>query len=336
MLTRWEETVTPDRDEYGRFPAMASVAYKQGFLDHPIVDEYALILRAWLKVIYPNWQPRSRQFEVKLSHDVDHVQHFPNWRRGARVVMGDVLKRHDLELAKENAINTLARMANPRWDYYYRGIYKLAELSKAYGFSNDAFHFMAAEPGPFDQGYDIQAPFVRECIETLLQEGFEIGLHPSYNTYGKPAQLLEEKARLDAVLGYSEYGGRQHYLRFKVPDTWRHWEQVGLTYDSTMTYAEYEGFRCGTCHPFRPFDIEQNRELDLWELPLIVMEGTLRHYRNLTPEQGERRVMELARRCRQVEGTFTLLWHNVSLNQNWTLWRTIYERILGKLAVLQG
>ncbi|HET60332.1 MAG TPA: hypothetical protein ENN32_08195 [Chloroflexi bacterium] len=336
LLTRWEETVVPDRDEHGRFPATASVAYKQGFLDRPIVDEYALILRAWLKVLCPNWRPEPHKFEVKLSHDVDHVQRFPNWRKGARTLLGDVLKRHDPGLAKDSAINTLAQIANPRWDHYYRGIYKLAELSKAYGFSNDAFYFMAAEPGPFDPGYDIQAPFVRECIETLLQEGFEIGLHPSYKTFEEPSRLLEEKARLDAVLGYSEYGGRQHYLRVQVPDTWRHWEQAGFAYDSTMTYADCAGFRCGTCHPFRPFDLHQNRELDLWEIPLIVMEGTLFHYRHLTPQQVEQRILELAQRCSQVEGTFTLLWHNTSLYQNWTVWRTTYERVLKQLMELQN
>jgi len=336
MLTRWEETVVPDRDEHGRFPATASVAYKQGFLDRPIVDEYALILREWLKVLCPHWHPEPRKFAVKLSHDIDHVQRFPNWRKGVRTLLGDVLKRRDLGLAKESAINTLAQIANPRWDHYYRGIYKLAELSKAYGFSNDAFYFMAADPGPFDQGYDIQAPFVRECIETLLQGGFEIGLHPSYKTFGEPVRLLEEKARLDAVLGYSEYGSRQHYLRCQVPDTWRHWEQAGFAYDSTMTYADRAGFRCGTCHPFRPFDLHQNRELDLWEIPLIVMEGTLIHYRHLTPQQAEQRILELAKRCCQVEGTFTLLWHNTSLYQNWMAWRTTYERVLKQLMELQN
>ncbi|MBN1429117.1 MAG: hypothetical protein JXB07_12145, partial [Anaerolineae bacterium] len=78
MLTRWEETVFPVRDEHDRFPATASVAYKHGFLDRPLVDEYALILREWLRVILPGWEPESRSFSVKLSHDIDHLRRFPS------------------------------------------------------------------------------------------------------------------------------------------------------------------------------------------------------------------------------------------------------------------
>ena len=40
MLTRWEEYVNRTRDNHNRFQATASLAYKQGFLDRPIVNEY--------------------------------------------------------------------------------------------------------------------------------------------------------------------------------------------------------------------------------------------------------------------------------------------------------
>ena len=38
MLARLEELVKPDRDHYERFPAAASLAYREGFLDRPIVN----------------------------------------------------------------------------------------------------------------------------------------------------------------------------------------------------------------------------------------------------------------------------------------------------------
>ena len=40
MLTRYEEVVVPTRDSYGRFPASASVAHREGFLGLPVVDVY--------------------------------------------------------------------------------------------------------------------------------------------------------------------------------------------------------------------------------------------------------------------------------------------------------
>ena len=61
------------------------------------------------------------------------------------------------------------------------------------------------------------------------------------------------------------------------------------------------------------------------------MDGTLYQYRDLTPEQGQARILELARRCKQVGGTFTLLWHNSSLDGEWRPWAEVYRRVVGAL-----
>jgi hypothetical protein len=328
MLSRWEEMMVRVRDKHDRFPAAASVAYKQGFLDRPIVDVYGLILQAWLKKLLPAWQPKPGRFSVKLTHDVDSIRRLRNLYSAALVFGADLLKRHDPVLAWQT-INEAIRQfsSSPEQAAYFRAIYFLAELSKQFG-QESAFYFMAAEPQPPDNDYEVHSALMRKCIDDLRQQGCELGFHPGYHTLNNPERLALEKARLDAVLGETRYGGRQHYLRFQVPDTWRHWEQVGLTYDSTMAYADHEGFRCGTCHRFRPFDVGQDRKLYLWERPLIVMDSTLRQYRQLTPAQGEQRILELARQCQQVQGTFILLWHNSSLTERWQLWATMYQRII--------
>jgi hypothetical protein len=332
MLSRWEETIVPTRDEHGRFPAEASVGYKQGFLDHPVVDEYALILREWLKVLLPGWEPEERSFSVKLSHDIDNIRRFRSAYAAARTLGKDLLEQHSLRRAYSTARDALAQTVAPARTDYVRGVYYLAGISRQFGFGNDAFYFMVHGRAPRGDGYDLASPVTQKIIEDLRERGFEIGLHASYDTFQEPTLLAEEKARLDAFLGDTCYGGRQHFLRFQAPDTWRHWEQVGLTYDSTMTYADREGFRCGTCHPFRPFDIEQNREMELLEVPLIVMDGTLRDYRRLTPEEGEARILELAQRCQQVEGEFTLLWHNSSVTGEWQPWASKYQSVLKSLS----
>ncbi|MFW6116518.1 MAG: polysaccharide deacetylase family protein [bacterium] len=332
MLSRWEETVVATRDEHGRFPAQAGVAYKQGLLDRPIVDEYALILREWLKVLLPRWEPRKRPFSVQLSHDVDHLRRFPDVMAVLRCAGGDLLKRRNLALAHLALSDTAAQVLSPETSSYVQGIRLLADLSRKHGLSNDVFYFMADGPGPFGGGYDPATPLVKRCIESVQRQGFEIGLHASYDAFGDRERLAEERRRLEATAGQPVRAVRQHYLRFRVPDTWRDFERVGLRRDSTMAYADHEGFRCGTCHAFRPFDLERNRSLDLWELPLVVMDGTLRGYRGLTPKQAEQRVLTLANRCESVEGVFTMLWHNSSLSREWLPWVSMYERLVQELA----
>lgn len=332
MLTRWEETIVPDRDEHNRFPAVASVAYKQGFLDHPIVDEYALILREWLKVLLPNWQPRPRAFTVQLTHDIDSLRNFVSLPLALRILTGDLLKRRDVQLARQTFRDAVQQVANP-WEMdHFKGLAELVRISQAAGFGRDAFYVMTTNPALLQSDYNYRSPLLHAAFHNLRAQDFEIGLHAGYTTPNNPEKLAEEKARLDILLGEQHYGGRQHYLRFTVPDTWRHWESAGLTYDATLGYPKREGFRCGTCHPFHPFDIECDSELALWEHPLIVMDGTLKLHRQLTPKQGGQCILELAHRCQAVGGNFVLLWHNSSLHRDWQPWGEMYTRVVHELA----
>jgi hypothetical protein len=336
MLTRWEETARDDHDEHGRFRASHSVADRHGFIDQPIIDLYGGFLGTHLsRDLLPGWKQTPRRFEVLLSHDIDDLHRFRSLGQGIRRVGGDLLKRRNPGEAVDNMTAILHPVVAPRRAAEYRGIFELAELSTSSGVRS-AFYFMSADRSPLDTGYDPTSPMLREAIEFVRKSGHEVGLHPGYETFDNPTLLAREKARLDAVLGETRYGGRQHFLRFAPPRTWRHWEQVGLTYDSTLGFIDREGFRCGTCHPYRPFDLEENRELDLLEIPLIANDATLRRYRELSPGESLRIIQTLARRCADVGGTFTLLWHNSSLTGVWRTWAPMYRQAVRWLAELGG
>lgn len=329
LLARWEETVLPERDNLGRFPGERSTAYRQGFLDRPVLDEWAVVLRAWLCRLLPGWQPAPRAFSVTLSHDID-VLSLP-LGKGLKLAAQDWLKRKNPRLAAQTLINLL-HPARP--DPYLEGIDLLLRLSSEQGMKS-IFFFQAAAPSRFDDGYDIASPLARKVLARVEAAGFEVGLHPGYYAPEHPEWVAQEKARLDAVLARPARAVRQHFLRVDVPRTWRVFEQAGFVLDSSLTYSDQEGFRCGTCHPYPLFDLAQDRELRLWEHPLVVMEGTLRQYRGLTLGQAYQRILELAGRCRQVGGDFTLLWHNSSFSREWSAWRQGYFEIVPALAQLQ-
>lgn len=85
--------------------------------------------------------------------------------------------------------------------------------------------------------------------------------------------LQLEKNRLEEIIGRDVLGCRQHLLRFEVPTTWRIQEKAGFVYDTTLSFADHDGFRCGICLPSEPYDLVENRILSLWEIPLTVMDG---------------------------------------------------------------
>ena len=191
--------------------------------------------------------------------------------------------------------------------------------SEAHGLRS-AFYFMG---GATDPARDANYPFddwLRRLIREIDGRGHELGLHPSYRTYLDPEAMRRELETLRAVVEAESVeqdvvGGRQHYLRWECPTTWRIWAELGLAYDSTLGYAELCGFRCGTCHAFPVFDLEQRRPLELRERPLIAMEAALLTYQRKALAAAVDELRELKAVCRRFGGTCTFLWHNNRLTR---------------------
>lgn len=329
MLSRWEETVIENRDHYDRFPASASLAFKQGFLDRPLVDEYGIILSKWIQLLLPGWSPLDLHPTIFLSHDIDSIRRFRSIRSTARYILEELFVRHNWR----NLTGTLRGFVDVDFDPDVKSIKLLAEISDHHHLSS-AFYFKTNDPSLFEIGYWKDNSLALHIIRDLLNSGFEVGIHPSHYTYQNMDMLSEEVERLKRVVGLSKIGGRQHNLRFKAPNTWRDWENAGLSYDATVGYADHCGFRCGTCKPFKPFDIGLNRELNIFELPLIVMDVTvMREFADTN--QGKNYIMSYAKRCKDVGGVFSLLWHNTSLMGKWQHWAECYQTLIEELVTCQ-
>jgi hypothetical protein len=154
-------------------------------------------------------------------------------------------------------------------------------------------------------------------LRRVHERGHEVGLHLSYNTFRDPPRVRREfdlllKATESEGISQRAWGGRQHYLRWEAPTTWQAWADAGLDYDSTLSFADRIGFRCGVCYDYPVFNLRTRVALRLRERPLIVMEDSAlrERYMNLTFEQARREIGKLKERCKQFEGDFTLLWHN--------------------------
>ena len=93
MLTRWEEYVNKNRDKHDRFSATESLAYKNGFLDRPIVNEYIEMLKNMLLELGLIQKLKTRNYELLLTHDVDIPLRYRNIMGNIRELAGDILKQ---------------------------------------------------------------------------------------------------------------------------------------------------------------------------------------------------------------------------------------------------
>ena len=338
MLNRIEEIGRTDLDIHQRFPAVSSHAFKYNYLERPIVDEWLNILGQVIQRVWPEVKLKKHGFHMCVSHDVDtpSLYAFQPWKNVFRMMAGHLLKRRDLKAflqapyIKLTSINTLSNL-DPFNTFEW-----LMEKSEANNIKS-AFYFICGRTDPGkDADYEIEHPIMRSLIKKIYKRGHEVGLHPSYNTYLKPHLIKQEsmcfkKVCLESGIQQAFFGGRMHYLRWQHPSTMKSWADAGMSYDSTLGYADRPGFRCGTCFEYPAFNPVSQERISLRIRPLIAMESTFIEggYMSLSNTEISILLKRLKNLCSSVGGTFTLLWHNSSLTSD--AHRELYEEALESL-----
>lgn len=350
LLACWDEHTTAVRDDYGRLPYSASVfaANPHLELEEPAVDAYVDLLRT---VLTPRlealglkplpaagwmWDARKARagHAIALTHDLDKL-----WRwtarefaavgyRSARAALhgnGAALNR-ELGDVGDWLTRHLPQRTDPFWTFP-----QIFGGEDARGVSST--FFVIARHTHITDG--IQPRKYRKRIPqalTLLHgHGSEIGLHGNdsdrlgLDPLGADRSLLARSAHAEV------HGMRYHYLRCLYHETLPLLEQARFSYDTSLAFAEHEGFRCGCSFPFRPYHLGQERPLDLVELPLAVMDGTLQqpHYRSLDAASAERAATAVLARVGRSGGAASILWHNnrfdrrVSRGYDGVYWRLV-------------
>jgi len=328
MLTRWEEYVNKERDKHNRFSSKSSLAFKFDFLNRPIVNEYVELLWKLLVHLNIDQKRKERKFQVTPTHDVDLPKLWWGVKDVIKSIAGDVFKRKDLKSViwtVKNYFKTIKGAKDPFDTFEY-----LMNLSEKNNLTSH-FFFMSGGTSSKDNYYKISNPIIRSLMEEIKDRGHVIGFHPSYNAYDQDSQFKEELANLNENSPSNVNCGRDHFLRFDVPATWQIWEDNRMKWDSSMSYADHEGFRCGVCYAFSVFNVLERKQLKLKEKPLIVMDGSLVTYQNITVEEGYNKVNGLLQKVKKYNGDFVFLWHNSSFNTiTWKPFQIIYEKILNE------
>lgn len=324
MLNRMEEIGRTDLDCHGRFPATASHGYQHSYLERPIVDEWLHILGQAMQRVWPGIKLKQHQFSMKISHDVDNpsLYAFKPWGMIARMMAGRFLKHRDLPaFVKAPYVKLASRLeihpSDPCNTFDW-----IMDRSDRLGLTS-AFYFICGYTAPYDADYHPGDPRIRKLIRHIHARGHEIGLHPSYATYQQPELIRQEADCLRRICAeegvqQDEWGGRMHYLRWEHPTTLQALSDAGMSYDSTLGYADRPGFRCGTCFDFPAFNPTTQQELPLRVRPLVMMEGSVIEdvYMGLGSGQAAlEKALDLKAACKSVGGCFTLLWHNSELQK---------------------
>lgn len=321
MLVRWEEYVNQVKDLHDRFPGIESVACKFNFLHRPIVNEYGEMLWRMLVYIGVKEKRKKKNFNLKLTHDIDFLQ-YPI-RKNIRILVGDILKRKQWDIAWYRVKNLIGNDPFDCYDW-------LMDLSERAGVQSHFYFMSCFQNSPLkDTEFYLKKKKYKEVIAQIKNRKHIIGFHPGYYTYNNYNLWKEEKNVLEHFSNLEVKEGRQHYLRMNIPLTMKIWSENNMCIDSSFGYADYEGFRCGTGDMFPVFDFLLRKSLRLYECPLIVMDGTLCGYRKYSIEKSYEVISYYFRISQKYNSTLTLLFHNTSFdNTDWYGWDELYKQVL--------
>ncbi|MFU7516430.1 polysaccharide deacetylase family protein [Clostridium sp. HCS.1] len=330
MVSRYEEIIVQQKDNHERFLLESSIAYKFKFLNRPIVNEQMEFVMSLIKKLDEKMEKENKlgnkDFVFFLSHDIDSILKYRD--KFVRTIGNKILREKNIKASFETLSNYFKSLRSIEKDPFWKFDY-LASIEEKYGISA-SYYFMSGGVTGKDNYYNIDNKLLREVFNRINKNCSEIGIHGSYNSYNDFNLLNSEKIRLSK---YADVVGiRQHYLRFEVPNTWNVQEKCNLKYDTTLGYAKFAGFRAGICTPYKPFNVLNKTVINIWEIPLIVMDGTLSEaqYMGLSPEGAIEYVRELIKKIIDVNGVFSFLWHNSSLDETsiWKEWKDVYEEII--------
>jgi len=334
MLSRYEEITLKNEDRYNRFPGEESLAGREGFLHRPIVNEYIELLWEWIQQLNPNLKrkplwPGEKEFAVCVTHDIDYVKKYKFnkvMRRLGRLIFIERKFKSTLDYFYDY-LKVVSKFKKEPFDNFE----DMLECEQKYEIMS-SFYFMTDGDSPFDSDYKINNVKVMNRIKMIQERGCEVGLHPSFNSYLNYNMLKSQKIKLDNVVKNNNYGCRQHYLRWKTPDTWRILEKAGFLYDSSMGFADHEGFRCGFCLPFKPYDVIENRVINVWELPFAIMDGTLcePNYRNLSFQQCQDLILEYIEKTKEIKGALVFIFHNTFFDR-FIRWKDVFEEVIAHI-----
>jgi len=324
LISRYEEYLPHVQDANDRFPAEESLAFKNGFLEKPMIDIWAYKLLDALKVKFPEHEFEIRKYKFISTFDVNQAYLFRH-KGVVRTIGGFLIDFFTLKLNSFwDRILVLLKISKDPYDTYD----KIVSLEKKHKIET-TFFFLIANFTTYDTNISITKNKFRLLIKSMSDYA-NVGLNPSYFTMNDEDLLKKEMKKMETIINTPVQMTRQHLLRLDLPDTYQNLIDLEVAEDYSMGYSEYLGFRASTCTPFYFYDLDFEIQTPLRIVPFVVSDTVLNSELNLSVRQAKIKVTELYREVKNVNGTFATLFHNELLSNYgiWKGWKHFYEEVI--------
>ncbi|MHC4581212.1 MAG: polysaccharide deacetylase family protein [Planctomycetota bacterium] len=180
-------------------------------------------------------------------------------------------------------------------------------VTSTFYFLNETLPFKLFYPGNWRLSvgrYSILDKRVQESIKHLDENGWEVGVHGSFDSYKDENLLSEEKKALEQILGHPVSGIRQHFLNLDG-QTWKLQKAAGFKYDASYGFTDDVGFKEKKYHAFYPGQLE-----GYLIVPLAVMDFCL-----MAKPDPWKVTTDLIAEAEENEACLVINWHQRTFNE---------------------
>ncbi len=320
LITRYEEYSASKRDVHDRFLSTDSILNKLDVLQRPIVDLWCQKLNSLLF----GTQILSREYKYVSTIDIDNAYAYKY--KTSYMKVGSAIKAM-LRGDSQDLIRRVGCYFRRKPDPY--DTYEFIEKTHQENNVSSMFFFLLSDRNEWDKNLSYTNKYLRALVRKI-SVGNAVGIHPGYTSYLSSDVILKEKLRLEDILDAKMKSSRQHFLRFRFPETPRNLITAGIKNDYSLCYAEKLGFRGGTCTPFKFYDLEEEMPTALLFHSAAIMDATLNRYMGLNSEEASIEALKVIKEVKAVNGELNTIWHNETLSdiREWKGWRPVFEQVI--------
>jgi hypothetical protein len=322
LLTRYEEYLPHEKDMYGRYAHTNSLAFKENFLNQPLVNCWLEDFKKQLQQKFPALVFKHQQFKFIPTYDIDiafSIRH-KSFVRTAGALLRDFFNGDWKKLEYRIAV-LRQRQPDPFDTYEWLDALHLYCKLRPYYF------FLLAEK---QQGYDRNIHPSKKALQQLItyqSTKGTVGIHPSWQSSDDKKALKNEIGWLEFLIDAEVKYSRQHYIRFTIPHTFRKLIAAGIKNDFSMGYGSINGFRASVASSFFWYDLEKNEATTLRMFPFCFMDANALYEEKLTPAHAFNQLMHFYNQVKAVNGLMITLWHNnfFGTHPQFNGWKEVYD-----------
>ena len=321
LISRYEEYLPHKKDFYGRYAHENSLAFKEGFLNKPVVNIWLADFKRVLQQYFPDIVFKEKLFSYLPTYDIDIA--WASKEKGLLRNIGGFFKNPSLE-----KFTSFFSNENDVFDCYafLDGFHKDNNLNPIY------FFLVAKENGIYDKNILPD----NEAMKSLIKQHaakYTIGIHPSWKSYEGENILAEEIKTLENIADIKINTSRQHYIKFELPETYHRLISQKISEDYSMGYGSINGFRASVASSFMWFDLVNNKISNLRIHPFCFMDANCHYEQKLNVNEAYQELMYYYETCKNINGNLITIFHNSFLGtgKEFDGWRELYQKFISTL-----